>query len=163
MTNPTDRDLRVDLLTREYPPEVYGGAGVHVEYLARELAAFVDVEVHAWGGENAVVHSAWDALAGDAPELAALRAMSVDLSMAAGVSDAQLVHSHTWYAQLAREVLDVHPRPAVDLRRVLAREQGDLHSVTRIPLGITTTPPSETWKRSRSFSGSTPISTPSPM
>ena len=92
--------MKVALLTREYPPEVYGGAGVHVEYLARELAAFDDVTVHAWGGEHAVVHRAWDALAGDAPELAALRAMSVDLSMAAGVSDAQLVHSHTWYAQL---------------------------------------------------------------
>ncbi len=92
--------MKVALLTREYPPEVYGGAGVHVEYLARELAAFADVEVHAWGGENAVVHSPWEALAGDAPELAALRAMSVDLSMAAGVSGAELVHSHTWYAQL---------------------------------------------------------------
>jgi starch synthase len=92
--------VKVALLTREYPPEVYGGAGVHVEYLARELAAFDDVTVHAWGGENAVVYSAWDALAGDAPELAALRAMSVDLSMAAGVSGAELVHSHTWYAQL---------------------------------------------------------------
>src|SRR6185436_4876103 len=92
--------MKVALLTREYPPEVYGGAGVHVEYLARELAALEDVTVHAWGGENAVVHRPWDALAGDAPELAALRAMSVDLSMAAGVSDAELVHSHTWYAQL---------------------------------------------------------------
>jgi starch synthase len=92
--------VNVALLTREYPPEVYGGAGVHVEYLARELAAFEDVTVHAWGGEGAVVHRPWDALAGDAPELAALRAMSVDLSMAAGVADADLVHSHTWYAQL---------------------------------------------------------------
>jgi starch synthase len=93
--------VKVALLTREYPPEVYGGAGVHVEYLARELRAFEDVEVHAWGGDGAVVHRAWDALAGDAPELAALRAMSVDLSMAAGVADAQVVHSHTWYANLA--------------------------------------------------------------
>jgi alpha-maltose-1-phosphate synthase len=93
--------VKVALLTREYPPEVYGGAGVHVEYLARELRAFEEVEVHAWGGEGAVVHRPWDALAGDAPELAALRAMSVDLSMAAGVADAQVVHSHTWYAQLA--------------------------------------------------------------
>jgi starch synthase len=92
--------VKVALLTREYPPEVYGGAGVHVEYLARELKAFEDVTVHAWGGEGAVVHRAWDELAGDAPELAALRAMSVDLSMAAAVSDAELVHSHTWYAQL---------------------------------------------------------------
>ena len=42
-------DVRVALLTREYPPDVYGGAGVHVEYLARELARLVDVTVHCWG------------------------------------------------------------------------------------------------------------------
>ena len=42
--------MRVDLLSREYPPEVYGGAGVHVEYLARELRALCDVRVHAFGG-----------------------------------------------------------------------------------------------------------------
>jgi starch synthase len=95
--------MRVGLLTREYPPEVYGGAGVHVEYLARELAKLVDVDVHAWGDdrEGATGHRAWDALAGDAPHLAALRAMSIDLSMAAAVEDADVVHSHTWYAQLA--------------------------------------------------------------
>jgi starch synthase len=95
--------VRIALLTREYPPEVYGGAGVHVEYLARELARLEDVTVHAWGDsrEGAVGHRAWDALAGGAPHLAALRAMSIDLSMAAGVEGAEVVHSHTWYAQLA--------------------------------------------------------------
>jgi starch synthase len=93
--------VKVALLTREYPPEVYGGAGVHVEYLARELARLEDVTVHAWGGDGAVVHRAWDALSGDAPHLAALRAMSIDLSMAAGVEGAEIVHTHTWYAQLA--------------------------------------------------------------
>ena len=95
--------MKVALLTREYPPEVYGGAGVHVEYLARELRRLEDVAVHAWGGdrEGATGHQAWDALAGDAPHLAALRAMSIDLSMAAGVEGAEVVHSHTWYAQLA--------------------------------------------------------------
>jgi alpha-maltose-1-phosphate synthase len=93
--------VKVALLTREYPPEVYGGAGVHVEYLARELARLEDVTVHAWGGEGAVVHRAWDALSGDAPHMAALRAMSIDLSMAAGVEGAEVVHTHTWYAQLA--------------------------------------------------------------
>jgi alpha-maltose-1-phosphate synthase len=91
--------MKVALLTREYPPEVYGGAGVHVEYLARELAALDDVTVHAWGGD-AVVHRAWDELSGDAPHLAALRAMSIDLSMAKGVEGAEVVHSHTWYANL---------------------------------------------------------------
>ena len=84
-------------MTREYPPEVYGGAGVHVEYLARELRAFEDVTVHAWGTGD-VPHAAWDALAGDAPELAALRAVSIDLTMSAGAQDADLAHSHTWYA-----------------------------------------------------------------
>jgi starch synthase len=95
--------MRVALLTREYPPEVYGGAGVHVEYLARELARLDEVTVHCWGADRdgAVGHEAWDALAGDAPHLAALRAMSIDLSMAAGVEGAEVVHSHTWYANLA--------------------------------------------------------------
>jgi alpha-maltose-1-phosphate synthase len=91
--------LRVALLTREYPPDVYGGAGVHVEYLARELRQIEDVTVHAWGTGD-VPHRAWGALAGDAPELAALRALSIDLTMAARTSDADLVHSHTWYANL---------------------------------------------------------------
>ena len=95
--------MRVALLTREYPPEVYGGAGVHVEYLARELARIEDVTVHAWGADRdgVVAYRAWDALAGDAPHLAALRAMSIDLAMTAGVQGAEVVHSHTWYANLA--------------------------------------------------------------
>jgi starch synthase len=95
--------VKVALLTREYPPDVYGGAGVHVEYLARELARLDDVTVHAWGTsrDGAVGHRAWEALAGEAPHLAALRAMSIDLSMAASVEGADVVHSHTWYAQLA--------------------------------------------------------------
>jgi starch synthase len=95
--------VKVALLTREYPPEVYGGAGVHVEYLARELRRLEDVTVHAWGNdrEGATGHKPWDTLAGDAPHLAALRAMSIDLSMTAAVDGAEVVHSHTWYAQLA--------------------------------------------------------------
>jgi alpha-maltose-1-phosphate synthase len=95
----TDR-LRVALLTREYPPEVYGGAGVHVTYLARELAPLVDVTVHCQGADrpNAVAHQPWDLLA-DANQ--ALQVISTDLSMTAAVGSAQLVHSHTWYANLA--------------------------------------------------------------
>ena len=54
--------MRVALLTREYPPDVYGGAGVHVEYLARELSRLEDVTVHAWGAGD-VRHHAWEALA----------------------------------------------------------------------------------------------------
>jgi alpha-maltose-1-phosphate synthase len=95
----TDR-LRVALLTREYPPEVYGGAGVHVAYLARELAPLVDLTVHCQGADrpNAVAHRPWDLLA-DANQ--ALQVISTDLSMTAAVGSAQLVHSHTWYANLA--------------------------------------------------------------
>ncbi len=92
--------LRVALLTREYPPEVYGGAGVHVDYLARELAPLVDLTVHCQGADrpDAVAHQPWDLLA-DANQ--ALRVLSTDLSMTAAVGTAQLVHSHTWYANLA--------------------------------------------------------------
>jgi starch synthase len=97
---------RIALLTREYPPEVYGGAGVHVGELARALAPLVDVEVHAFGAERddplvAGTYQPWDSLAGDAKELAALRWFSADLAMVAGVAGASLVHSHTWYANLA--------------------------------------------------------------
>jgi len=101
-------DPRVALLTREYPPEVYGGAGVHVEYLARELARLVAVTVHAWGsdriprpGEPPVVsYRPWSALGGVESYRAALQALSIDLAMAAGTGEANLVHSHTWYANL---------------------------------------------------------------
>jgi starch synthase len=91
--------LRVALLTREYPPEVYGGAGVHVTYLARELARLVDVAVHCQGADraDAVAHRPWDLLASANP---ALQVVSADLSMAAATGSAQLVHSHTWYANL---------------------------------------------------------------
>jgi alpha-maltose-1-phosphate synthase len=96
--------VRVGLLTREFPPDVYGGAGVHVEFLARELRALTDLRVHTWasaaaGAEQPGVdrHAPDPALAG-ANE--ALRSLSVDLAMAAAVSDRELVHSHTWYANL---------------------------------------------------------------
>ncbi|MGH8892772.1 MAG: glycogen synthase, partial [Actinomycetes bacterium] len=97
--------MRVDLLTREYPPEVYGGAGVHVEYLARELRRLVDVRVHCMGAprtEGGV--AAYDVPAGLADANAALRTLGTDLSMAAGCAGSDLVHSHTWYANLAGHV-----------------------------------------------------------
>jgi starch synthase len=79
---------------------VYGGAGVHVSYLARELAGLVDLTVHCQGADRpgAVAHQPWDLLAGANP---ALRTISADLSMTAAVGGADLVHSHTWYANLA--------------------------------------------------------------
>ena len=100
--------MKVALLTREYPPEVYGGAGVHVEYLARELNRVAEVTVHCWGADRApgadepavVAYRPWEALAGAEPYTAALQAVSINLEMAAGVAGAELVHSHTWYANL---------------------------------------------------------------
>ncbi|MET7946254.1 glycogen synthase [Micromonospora sp. NPDC005324] len=100
MTEPTP--LRVDLLTREYPPEVYGGAGVHVEYLARELRRLADVRVHCFGlprTEQGV--TAYPEPPGLTGANAALRTMGVDLEMAAGAAGTDVVHSHTWYANLA--------------------------------------------------------------
>ena len=92
--------VKVSLLTREYPPDVYGGAGVHVEYLARALSAsgLVDLTVHCEGADRpgAVAHRPWDALSDSV-----LRVFSEDLSMAEASADAAVVHSHTWYANLA--------------------------------------------------------------
>ncbi len=104
--------MRVVILTREYPPEVYGGAGVHVEYLSRELARLTAVEVRCFGAEresaegSLTVHpyGPWEALAGTEAGLSALQTMSVDLVMAAGLERASLVHSHTWYTNLAGHV-----------------------------------------------------------
>ncbi|MGW2783081.1 glycogen synthase [Streptomyces populi] len=93
--------MRVGLLTREYPPDVYGGAGVHVEFLARELRALTELDVHCWGEGAAggvVRHRPWSALDGAND---ALRTFSVDLSMVAALEGRDLVHSHTWYANLA--------------------------------------------------------------
>jgi alpha-maltose-1-phosphate synthase len=93
---------KVALLTREYPPEVYGGAGTHVEYLARELRRLTEVSVHCWGAPRdeprVTSHGPWAALSDPKPEAAALQAMSINLAMAAAVKGADVVHSHTWYA-----------------------------------------------------------------
>jgi starch synthase len=94
------RKVNVALLTREFPPEVYGGAGVHVEYLSRELRNLVNLTVHCQGPDRpgAIAHRPWELL-GSAN--AALQTVSADLAMAAAVSSADIVHSHTWYTNLA--------------------------------------------------------------
>jgi alpha-maltose-1-phosphate synthase len=95
---------KVALLTREYPPEVYGGAGTHVEYLTRELRRLTEVSVHCWGAPRTepgvTSHQPWTALSEPKPESTTLQAISIDLAMAAAVKGADLVHSHTWYAYL---------------------------------------------------------------
>jgi alpha-maltose-1-phosphate synthase len=94
------------MLTREYPPEVYGGAGVHVEYLVRFLRRYADVRVHCFGAPRIPPYAEPGLTAYPDPvELAAanqaLRTLAVDLAMVAGCSGTGLVHSHTWYANLA--------------------------------------------------------------
>jgi len=101
-----DARVRAALLTREYPPEIYGGAGVHVDYLVRALSAHVDVEVHCFGkprdrAEVKGSYEPWAELAGPEPELAALRTLSVDLAMVRGLRGVELAHTHTWYANMA--------------------------------------------------------------
>lgn len=97
--------LRAALVTREYPPDVYGGAGVHVEYLARELARLISVSVHCFGAPRSEpsvrAYAAWEALAGGEPYRAALRTLSTDLAIATGLDAVDLVHTHTWYANFA--------------------------------------------------------------
>ncbi|HEX5406732.1 MAG TPA: glycogen synthase [Pseudonocardiaceae bacterium] len=90
--------MRVGLLTREYPPDVYGGAGVHVEFLARELRPLVELAVHCWGADrpDATGHTA----ARDCQQ-PAFRTIDIALSMADALAGYDVVHSHTWYANLA--------------------------------------------------------------
>ncbi|NHA68963.1 glycogen synthase [Phycicoccus flavus] len=99
--------MRIDILTKEYPPSIYGGAGVHVAELTRALRARgdTDVRVHAFGGprdeEGTTSHPDLPALEGTN---AALSTLGVDLTMAAECAGADLVHSHTWYANFAGHV-----------------------------------------------------------
>lgn len=101
--------MRVDLLTREYPPHVYGGAGVHVTELAKVLKEHADVHVHAFDGDregddDAVTVHGYDYPAELEDANAALRTLGVDLAMADKVEGADIVHSHTWYANMAGHI-----------------------------------------------------------
>lgn len=95
--------MRVDLMTREYPPFVYGGAGVHVEELARVLRKEVDLRVQAFDGPRPDMPGVRGY--SELPQLqgtnAALETFGIDLEMAAGAEGADLVHSHTWYTNFA--------------------------------------------------------------
>ena len=94
--------MRVDLITKEYPPFIYGGAGVHVNELAKVLRPLADVRVHAFGGPREPgTEGADPGVTGYAnlPELAeanaALQTFGVDLEIAGNCAGADLVHSHT--------------------------------------------------------------------
>ncbi len=97
-------------MTREYPPNVYGGAGVHVEYLSRELAKKIDVEVHCWGDQHldqGNLHvrgeQPWEKLAEGTQEKfdTALAAFSLNLLQMKSLSKIDVIHTHTWYVSMA--------------------------------------------------------------
>jgi starch synthase len=92
--------MRIGILTREYPPDVYGGAGVHVDFLVRELVKLAEVEVHCMGEPRpgATAHSEHDPMLPGAN--AALRTLAADLAMADQTAACDIVHSHTWYANM---------------------------------------------------------------
>lgn len=94
--------MRVDILTKEYPPAIYGGAGVHVDELSKVLRSRIDVRVRCFGEER----SEAGVQAYSVPETltsanSALQTFGVDLAMAQDCAGADLVHSHTWYANFA--------------------------------------------------------------
>lgn len=95
--------MKVAVLTREWPPDIYGGAGVHVRELVTHLRPLVDVSVECFGAPRP------DATANPVPESfaeanPALQTLAVDLDMVRGTSSADLLHSHTWYTNLAGHI-----------------------------------------------------------
>lgn len=101
---------KVALFTNEYPPNVYGGAGVHVEYLSRALAELVEVEVRCFGDQDETApnlrvrgYRPWEEMSRNTDRrfTSAMNAFSQSLAMAKDSLGAQIVHSHTWYTQMA--------------------------------------------------------------
>lgn len=102
--------MRVAIFTREFPPHIYGGAGVHVDYLTRELARHVEVEVHCFGDQRSdqgalhvFGHEPWSAISDGTTEKfkGALEALSVNLDSVKNLHGVDVVHTHTWYASMA--------------------------------------------------------------
>lgn len=121
--------MRTAILTREWPPDIYGGAGVHVEHLVPELRKLIDVDVHCFGGPrtDATGHPVPDYLAG---ANAALQTLGVDLGMADAVAGCDVAHSHTWYANLGghlsgllHDIPHVITAHSLEPRRPWKREQ----------------------------------------
>jgi alpha-maltose-1-phosphate synthase len=95
--------MRVAMMTREYPPEVYGGAGVHVTELVAQLRKLCEVDVHCMGAPraDAFTYQPDSQLRGANP---ALSTLSSDLVMANAAAEATVVHTHTWYTGLAGQL-----------------------------------------------------------
>ncbi len=102
--------MRAALFTREFPPNIYGGAGVHVDYLSRELAHKIDVEVHCWGQQHldeGRLHvrgaEPWSEITNGTPGKfkGALEALSLNLTQVKALERIDVVHTHTWYVAMA--------------------------------------------------------------
>ena len=102
--------MRVGLMTREYPPNVYGGAGVHVEYLAKALAGRIEVDVYCWGSQREDsgalrVHGMEPPAdtSGDGTHKfkSAVDAFALNLSQLKALDGIEIVHTHTWYMSMA--------------------------------------------------------------
>ncbi|MCB5292220.1 glycogen synthase [Arthrobacter sp. SO3] len=101
--------MRIDIVTKEFPPEIYGGAGVHVAELSRVLAQHVDLQVRAFGAPREPEYHGATVTSYAVPEdlggaNAALQTLGVDLRIVPDIAGADLVHSHTWYANMAGHI-----------------------------------------------------------
>jgi starch synthase len=96
-------DLKIGIVTKEWPPQVYGGAGVHVVQLTEALRkiAGASVDVHCFGGARTDGAIGYETPIEFASANPALQAIATDLAIANNLSNVQLVHSHTWYANMA--------------------------------------------------------------
>ncbi|MCC2032014.1 glycogen synthase [Microbacterium allomyrinae] len=94
--------MRVDIVTKEYPPEIYGGAGVHAAELVKALRSTVDVRVRAFGAERDETGTTSYTVPSElAAANAAIQTLGTDLEIVTDVAGADVVHSHTWYANFA--------------------------------------------------------------
>ncbi|WP_344367710.1 glycogen synthase [Arthrobacter humicola] len=101
--------MRIDIVTKEFPPEIYGGAGVHVAELSRVLAQRVDLQVRAFGAPREPGYHGATVTSYSVPEdlgsaNAAIQTLGVDLRIVPDIAGADLVHSHTWYANMAGHI-----------------------------------------------------------
>ena len=92
--------MRISIVTREWPPDIYGGAGVHVEHLVAELRRLTDVDVHCFGGPKDGARN-YPTPTGLANANGAIQTLGVNLEMIGDFSNADVIHSHTWYGNMA--------------------------------------------------------------
>ncbi|MET4094376.1 glycogen synthase [Arthrobacter sp. UYCu712] len=101
--------MRIDIVTKEFPPEIYGGAGVHVAELSRVLAKHVELQVRAFGAPREPDYHGATVTSYAVPEdlggvNAAMQTLGVDVRIVPDIAGADLVHSHTWYANMAGHI-----------------------------------------------------------